>query len=150
MDKTKVMTYFVIKGDDIPLEIITETLGIEPTKAYKKGDEIVRPCNRNVVTTEKRYRLYTSWELGTKYVETLCADEQAKDVIKPLLNKVKELQEIQKKYNCSYILMQVPIVEEGCAPALGFDKTVIDFCSQVGAEIEIDLYVNPYVSGIEM
>jgi hypothetical protein len=38
--------------------------------------------------------------------------------------------------------MQVPIIEHGRSPALGYDKEIIDFCSEIGASIEIDLYVN--------
>lgn len=39
--------------------------------------------------------------------------------------------------------MQVPIIENGCCPALGYDQEVINFCSKTGASIEIDLYANP-------
>jgi len=40
--------------------------------------------------------------------------------------------------------MQVPIIENGCCPAIGYDQEVINFCSKIGASIEIDLYANPY------
>ncbi len=38
MEKTKVMVYFNIKGDDFPLETVTELLGITPTKMMNKGE----------------------------------------------------------------------------------------------------------------
>jgi hypothetical protein len=37
--------------------------------------------------------------------------------------------------------VQVLIIEHDRSPALGYDKEVIDFCSENGASIEIDLYV---------
>jgi hypothetical protein len=142
MDHTNVMTYFEIKGDEFPIGYITNKLGINPTRYYKKGDEIIKPYNPSVISTQKRYRTYTSWRIGTEYIETLYADKQAKEVIAPLLNKINELIEIQEKYDCLFVLMQVPIIEQGHSPALGYDKEVIDFCSKIGASIEIDLYVN--------
>lgn len=42
--------------------------------------------------------------------------------------------------------MQVPIIENGYCPAIGYDQEVINFCSRIGATIEIDLYTNPYES----
>lgn len=142
MNYTNVMTYFEIKGDDFPIDYVTETLGINPTRSYKKGEEITRPNNPNVISTKKRYRTYTSWQFGTEYVKTLYANEQAKKVISPLLNKINELLEIKERYDCLFVLMQVPVIEQGHSPALGYDKEVIDFCSVIGASIDIDLYVN--------
>jgi hypothetical protein len=146
MDHTKVMTYFDIIGDDFPLEYVSKTLGLNPTRYFKKGDEIIRPYNPSVVSTGKRFRTFTSWQYGTEYVETLYAEEQAKEVITPLLNKINGLLDIKEKYDCLFVLMQVPIIENGHCPALGFDKEVIDFCSKIGASIDIDLYANSYES----
>lgn len=149
MEHTNVRTYFVIYGNDFPIEHVTETLGINPTRYYKKGDEIIRQYNPKLRSTEKRFRKDTCWELGTEYVETLFADEQAKVVIAPLLNKISELLRIKEKYDCKFILMQVPVIENGHCPALGYDNELIDFCSKIGASIEIDLYANPYESDSE-
>jgi hypothetical protein len=142
MDQTNIMTYFEIRGDDFPVEYVTERLGSNPSRSYKKGDEIIRTSNSNVISTQKRYRTYTSWQIGTDYIETLYGNEQAKKVIAPLLNKINDLLEIKEKYDCQFVLIQVPIIEHGLSPALGYDKEIIDFCSEIGASIEIDLYVN--------
>ncbi|MFF3025407.1 DUF4279 domain-containing protein [Gottfriedia sp. NPDC057948] len=97
-----------------------------------------------MISTNRRVRTYTSWQLRTNYVETLYASKQVKEIIAPLLNKINELITIKKKFDCQFILMQVPIIENGCCPALGYDQEVINFCSKTGASIEIDLYANPY------
>ncbi|MET3195683.1 DUF4279 domain-containing protein [Bacillus sp. OAE603] len=146
MDQTNVMTYFEIKGDDFPLEYVTELLGIYPTNSFIKGEEIKRTKNSKIITTKRRFRTYTSWKLGTDYIETLDACIQAKELIAPLLIKVNQLIMIKKKYDCQFILMQVPIIEKGSCPAMGYDQEVINFCSKIGASIEIDLYANPYDS----
>ena len=144
MDQTNVMTYFEIKGDDFPIEYVTELLGINPTNFYIKGEEIKRTNNPKIISTKRRFRTYTCWQVRTDYVEALDASIQAKEIIAPLFNKINELITIKKKYDCHFILMQVPIIENGCCPAIGYDQEVINFCSKIGASIEIDLYANPY------
>ncbi|MEK4031343.1 DUF4279 domain-containing protein [Pseudobacillus sp. FSL P4-0506] len=52
MDKTQVMVYFTLYGDEFSIDYVTETLEIEPTKTYKKGDVIVRPLNQNITSTK--------------------------------------------------------------------------------------------------
>ncbi|MEE6449427.1 DUF4279 domain-containing protein [Gottfriedia acidiceleris] len=102
--------------------------------------------NPKIISTKRRFRAYTCWQFRTDYVETLDASKQAKEIIAPLLNKINELITIKKKYDCQFILKQVPIIENGYCPAIGFDQEVINFCSKIGASIEIDLYANPYES----
>ena len=60
-----------------------------------------------------------SWEYGTDYVETLSADEQVELVIAPLTMKMDELLSIKERFQCEFILMQVPRIENGEAPSLG-------------------------------
>jgi hypothetical protein len=35
VDKTQVVVYFSLFGDDFPIDIVTELLGILPTNSYK-------------------------------------------------------------------------------------------------------------------
>ncbi|MGG0177440.1 DUF4279 domain-containing protein [Gottfriedia acidiceleris] len=126
--------------------ICNELLGINPTYSCFKGEEIKRIKNPKIISTKRPVRTYTNWQLRTDYVETLDASKQANEIIAPLLNKINELILFKKKYECQFILMQVPIIENGCCPALVYDQEIINFCSKIGASIEIDLYANPYES----
>ncbi len=132
MDRTNCKTYFSITGEFDPNEI-SSVLKIDRTGGHSIGEN-------------KRYSSgvfdWAGWEYGTEYVDTLSADEQAEFVINQLLHKVDELLLIREKYKCHFTLMQVPNVEGGLTPAMGFSKKVIDFCSKTGTEIQIDLYVN--------
>jgi hypothetical protein len=47
------------------------------------------------------------------------------------------------------LLQQVSKINNGDVPALGYNKKVIDFCSQTNTEIDIDLYVNPWEMKLE-
>ncbi|HEY9061124.1 MAG TPA: DUF4279 domain-containing protein [Pseudobacteroides sp.] len=135
-DQTVCMTYFTIIGD-INLDEVSSILGIKNTGGHSIGEK-------------KKHGpgLYdwAAWQYGTGYIETLLADEQAEIVVAPLLSKVDELLLIKERYDCWFILMQVPKIENGNTPALGFKKDVIEFCAKTGTEIQIDLYANPYSS----
>ncbi|PEL14406.1 hypothetical protein CN601_00590 [Bacillus sp. AFS017336] len=146
MDHTSVMTYFEIKGDNFPIEYVTKLLEINPTNSYIKGEEIITTRKRKIIPIKRRYRTYTSWKLSTNYIETLDANKQAKEIIGSLLSKVNELIAIKRIYECEFVLMQVPIIENGCCPAIWYDQDVINFCSKIEASIEIDLFANPYES----
>ncbi|MES9684648.1 hypothetical protein CN514_23820 [Bacillus sp. AFS001701] len=63
MDQTNVMTYFEIKGDDFPIDYVNELLGINPTYSFFKGEEIKRTKNPKIISTKRRVRTCTSWQL---------------------------------------------------------------------------------------
>ncbi|GAB6109067.1 DUF4279 domain-containing protein [Fusibacter bizertensis] len=134
MDKTKCRTYFTIYGE-ISISDISKTLNINNTSGYQKGDQ-------------KKYNTgeyeESSWEYDTGYEETLDGIGQASALIQPFLTKVDILLKLKDQYKCEFELIQVPIIENGESPSLGFSKEIIDFCSITGTEIQIDLYANPY------
>lgn len=137
MGQTKVMAYFNIKGDDFPLEIVTELLGITPTNTMKKG--ALRDSN----FPEYPYR-FTSWSYGTDYVETLDVGNQLLPVLNEFRDKIDIINEIQSTYNVTCIIVIVPEIYDGRAPGIVFDKDTIEFAYRVNASIEIDLYAMPY------
>lgn len=140
MERTVCMTYFLIQGD-FEQKQISNILKIKNTGGHAIGEK-------------KKYGegLYdlASWEYGTDYVETLSADEQAELVIAPLTMKMDELLSIKERFQCEFILMQVPKIENGETPSLGFNKKIIDFCAKTDTDIQIDLYVNPYNSEVDL
>ena len=139
MSKTSCKTYFSIIGD-FDLNDLSEILKMKNTGGHNIGEE-------------KQYGsgLYdwSNWEFGTEYIETVEGIEQAELVLTPFISKISELLFIKHKYKCRFVLEQVPIIEEGFTPSLGFSNVVIDFCAKTGTEIDIDLYVNPYISNME-
>jgi hypothetical protein len=64
LDKTQVMVYFSLFGDNFPIDMVTKKLEVTPTKTYKKGD--LTP-NSSVA----HYRKETSWDFGTGYQDSL-------------------------------------------------------------------------------
>ncbi|MCR8842638.1 DUF4279 domain-containing protein [Paenibacillus sp. SC116] len=143
MEKTKVKAYFSLFGDDFPLDVVTEQLGIKPTMAYRKGDVIKR---KSSIKHDGRvhYRKETAWDLGMDYEESLDVDDQLSKIINVLSDKREVIVEIQNRFCVECKLFIVIIVEEGLTPVLFLNKRAIDFAHAIHAEIDIDLYAGSY------
>lgn len=126
-------TYFAIKGN-ISINKITEILKLKNTSGHSIGDK-------------KKYGkgLYdwASWEYGVNCIETLDVGKQAEEIVNVLYTKINELLYISNTFECNFILEQVPVINNGDIPSLGYTKKVIDFCSKTNTIIDVDLYVNP-------
>lgn len=133
-ENTTCKTYFAIHGK-FDLDEITKIMNLDYTSGHKIGED--KKYGGGVYD-------WASWEYGTENEETLLANEQLNKIIDVLTPKIEQLQYILKKYDCSFIIEQIPIVNEGNTPALGYDKKVIDFCYHTNTKIDIDLYVNAW------
>jgi len=137
LDKTQVMVYFSLYGDEFSIDDVTEKLGLTPTKAFKKGDLIP---NRSTVC----YRKETSWDLGTVYQVSLDVNNQLQQIIDKIQNKSFIINEIKEAYSLECKFFIVVKIEEGNTPALYLDKDVIKFAANIEAEFDVDLYANNY------
>jgi len=144
LNKTQVKVYFSLYGGDFPIDKVTESLGIKPTNSYKKGDVIVRMPNPNIVSTKVKHRKETTWELGTDYQESNDVKEQLNQIIRPLKNKIAIINQFKTNFQLECGFSIVIIIENGDTPSLHLDKEQIEFANSIKAEIDIDLYANPY------
>lgn len=129
--------YFSLYGDEFPLDEVTEKLKVIPTETYKRGDLIPK---RSTV----RYRKETSWDLGTGYQNSLNVNKQLQEILGKLQNKTLIINEIKETYSLECKLFIVIKIENGNTPALYMDREIIKFASSIEAEIDVDLYANPY------
>jgi hypothetical protein len=150
MDKTTVMAYFKIFGDDFPVNEVTQLLGIEPSESYNKGDVIVRPKNDNLINNTVKYRKKTAWVLSSGYQESYDVKEQLDEILEPLKNKSVIINQLNTKYKLECIFSIVIIMENGYTPGLHLDNEQIEFANSINAEFDIDLYANPYKNDVNM
>ena len=129
MNKTQVKVYFSLFGDDFPLDDVTEKLEVTPTDTYKKGDLI---SNRSTVIRKE-----TSWDLGTGYQVLLDVNDQLKQIIGRLQNKLSIINEIKEAYSFRCKFFIVIKIEKGNTPALYLDKDIIKFASSIEAEFDV-------------
>lgn len=130
------MAYFSLFGDHFNPDEVTSKLNINPTRTAIKGDAI----------NELHSRKETSWTLSTEYEESLDINDQLKIVVNLLKDKVDALISLQMNHKLNSKFFIVVVIEDGQAPALYFDSDFIKFAGLINAEIDIDLYANPYKS----
>jgi hypothetical protein len=129
-------------GDDLPIDAVTEKLKVTPTETFTKGDIIP--------TRSKTIRNETSWELGTGYQNYLDVNEQLHQIVDKLQHKTSIINEFKNAYSLDCKLFIVIKIEKGITPSLYLDKKIIKFASSIDAEIDVDLYANPYESGYDI
>lgn len=150
IDKTKVMAYFSLFGEEFPVNEVTKLLSIEPTESYNKGDVIVRQKNDKTISTTVHYRKETAWVLSSGYQESYDVTEQLAQVLEPLKNKTAIINQLRKRYRLDCLFSIVIIMENGQTPALHLDNKQIEFANSIEAEFDIDLYANPFKSDFDM
>lgn len=132
MKKTHIKAELLITSFNVSPTLLTEKLGIEPTQAWAKGDDVIGKDLK---------RKDSLWLLSTVYQESLDVNESIAllmDILKPEKNA---LQEIKRLYDVKYTLEIMIKIRDEEAPAIYFNTNCIQFINDIGAEIDIDLYV---------
>lgn len=131
MPQNSCYTYFAIKGEFNP-ENITERLGLNPSKVWKKGDKRDNGTEYD----------FSYWEFGFCDEYDVVTEKQMQKTLEPLLSKTAILNEIRKGCDVVFVLEIVPTVySESATPCLAPSMEVIDFCHETRTGIDIDLYV---------
>lgn len=138
MDKTSLYAYISFTGkddvDDFPVEVVTEMLGVKPTRILRMGERI----------NDVRTRSFTSWQYESETLETLDVD----DVLLPILNVFQEktgsINRIKKELNLNVKVALVITMIDGFTPGLVIYPEFSKFASAINAFIDIDMYVYPF------
>ncbi len=131
-EDNRCFTYFRIAGDFNPDEI-TVKLGLEPYESWKIGD-----TRKNGSTFD-----FSAWHFGECEVYNEDINEQMKETIAPLLDKIDILNEIREENDVNFYLEVVPyLYPNNYTPILAPSLEVMDFCTATRTEIDIDLYID--------
>ncbi|MEK4629094.1 MAG: DUF4279 domain-containing protein [Solibacillus sp.] len=137
MEQTSIYAYIQFIGnDDFPLEIVTESLGVEPTQTWKVGDLV-----NNHTALE---RFYTCWKYKTAKLETLVVEEVLDPIYDIFHQKVDTINQLKKQFDLNVQLELVIIMENGNTPGLVISPEFSRFASSINALIDIDMYVHPF------
>lgn len=110
---------------------ITDLLGVEPFRAYKKGD----------MRKGGTPYLASSWSAEKSSKNRLDVEAQCMEIIKRLKPKVHLINQIREKYDINCGITIVPHIYGEESPIMSFNREIIEFCYQVNATIEVDMYV---------
>ena len=132
MERTAVMAEFSLEGVNLPPEVVTEKLGLEPTTIWRKGD--VSKLSR------KRY-LVSRWQFGTGYMESLAVEDQLRKLIDVFGSKVETINQLSKEWEAEVFVNIAIEIEDKESPSVYLDRETIEFIHKSGAVVDIDIIV---------
>ena|SRR5688572_13287529 len=132
---SKSYAYFALRGDDFDPINVTKELGIEPTNAWKKGDD-----KGQYLLNQK----YSNWEWSTeKGKESIYLDKLVDEVVEKLKSKIEVINMLKVKYQLESVLVIVMHIDtnpEESTPALGHNFKTIEFLYQTQTGTDVDIY----------
>jgi len=124
--------YFALYGKDFDPNEVTRLVGIEPTRAQRKGDP--RPK-------------HSIWKVSTDHVEDEAIDiyEMSSTLVARLRPFAERIAEVKQQLGLEAVLevvLRITTDDTKSTPVIGFDTEVITFLNAVGAYIDVDTYRN--------
>jgi hypothetical protein len=138
---TQIKLILVISGEYFSISELTNLIKISPTQSWIKGDTI--PLQKGIYRKDNKIRIRnnTVWEFSTGFVKTLDFENLSNQFEKVFNNKITTLKYyIQEKKLESVINIVVEVVDEE-KPSIHFNKRIVKIFEELGAEIDIDMYI---------
>jgi hypothetical protein len=129
--------YFGLYGEDFEPNDISEYTGLTATGVRRRGE--LNP----VVPIPKK----SSWKFSTGKIEGDLIDvyEMSDDLVAQLAPYAEKILQATIKFNLTcklQVVLWIDQDESKSTPAIGFERSVLDFLTAVGATIDIDTYRN--------
>jgi hypothetical protein len=127
---------FAVLGERLDPPLVTRRLALTPSHAFRAGDPIVR---------ENGKRRTNGWVLSIGPERSLAADEQVERLIAQLKPKTAEIVGLREELGVELRIYCIVYVADQ-TPNIWFKPDVVAWASQVGASIDVDLYVGDEAS----
>ena len=129
----EVRVAFTLTGLGIDPDVITEGIGLRPTKTWRLGEK-----NQNT----KVRRKYDGWSIVMKRHRSADLGQEIRRLLEPILPHANAIRKTCEEYDLE--------AEVGCAvyvsdetPAMYLDSDIIKLLADLNAEFDIDLYILP-------
>jgi hypothetical protein len=127
----KIWTEFVLVGERLEPQHITERLGLSPSRGGRVGDPIIAGQGK---------RLTNAWILSIGPERSLALDEQIERLIAQLKPKTREIARLREELEVeARLYCAVYVADE--TPEIWFSPGAVAWAGQIGASIGVDLYI---------
>ena len=123
--------YFRLVGDNFDPDIATSRLGVEPTRLIRRAEPKPKFSSWIISSGQIASELIDVYDLSGKIVQIL---EPKSAQISALVSEFSLCAVLQ-------VVLWISVDPKLSTPAIGFDKTVVDFLANVGASIDVDTYL---------
>lgn len=132
--KNRAEVYFALRGSFNPDEV-TLALGVHPTEISRKGNKGTYNANLG----------FSSWKLSSGQIrgESIDVYEMSERLVAQLAPKTRDISDLMRQldlFATLQVVVTLSCVENQSTPALGFSQEVVRFLSEVGGQIDVDLY----------
>jgi hypothetical protein len=129
---TTITAYLTLTGHGVDPAEITRALGITPDKIWREGESIQRTLLKSKDD---------AWSIQVKREGALAAG----DVVHALLERTKpfapKVRELAIRLNLSVEIACDIATDTQPVPVLHFDQEILSTLNELGAELDIDLYL---------
>lgn len=138
---TQIKLILIIFGDMLSPDEITNLIEIHPTNFWIKGDPI--PIQKGLLRKDNKVpsRQESAWEFSTGFTKTLDIEFLLDQFEKVFENKIFILKDYIKERKLEISLNIIVEIADTEIPGIHFNKRIIKLCENLGAEIDIDLYL---------
>ena len=141
---SKVYAELNILGADIDAQDISKKLGMEIDYVRKEKDYSAQKNNSVSVNPARSNKQYTIWTYKAEEKSTVNINERLDELILVFRNKVKELNDIEDKYDCQINICIVIYNRQKCLPGMDLRQDQIDFLAKIRASIDFDIYITVF------
>lgn len=131
MDKTRVKASFIMEGEELNPEYVTQVLDLTPTKSWHK-DEVYK---------ENKKRACGSWILSIDFEESYDIMNQMDKLCSYIEGREVKIKFIKDKY-CGIIVVSIVVeVENQEVPGIIIKDKMSRLMANIEADIDIDIYL---------
>lgn len=122
-----------IMGDDFDVQKITDALEVKPGRVWNTGDPIGNSGKRH---TE------TAWIYSTENTEGLDINILVNQIAEVFYAKADKIAALKKQYDLYISIDFMIAIKNEEPPAIYFESEFVKFAAKIGAEFDIDTYVD--------
>lgn len=138
---TQIKLILRVFGDIFDPESLSKAIKIAPTKSWNKGDEI--HLQKGLYTKNGKILLKREsvWQYSTGFVETLNSEDVSNQFEEIFKDKILELKKYIDSNKLDVVFDVVVEIVDDQVPGIHFNKSFLNITNQLGAEIDIDMYL---------
>lgn len=137
---TEIAILLTLRGDGVDPRTITSAVQLEPSQTWRKGDVI-----GNSTMRQKQ----DGWRIATERRDAIDLGGELDVLLKRIKSHVGQLREVCDRFKLAAEFECIVHVT-GDVPSMHFTNDAIETISELGAAVDIDLYLLPNDEGISI